>query len=502
MDLEPTKHTTGGCELLCGQPPYVVRHGCASLFTKPSNLNAPFICRLEALGSVPSATSLAPGRITHTKNCNLFSTATLIYTEAEASKWGEQKTVEIKNVCQTAHFSTCKNKNGGIRMKPKTKMSWRIVASLIVGVLALGTYVAFFATPRAVASLSLQVNPAVNLTLSGRNTIIDAEGLNAQGEELLAKIDVRGKEVQAALRLISGALHETGLLGPTQQVVVALHTIDDRLTASELITQAGNVRQALLGYMNEQGLSVEVKVGVVTDELLAVAEALDLLPIDYVDLVAEVGHSQATEVLKLQKELGLDPILFKEELSTIGASLIDLVEAGIAENNALAILRLALLADPKLEELTTITAAMIDLHEVGATQADIMALFSLVEEQIAAGMDKTLLLEEITTLSAAKIDLLEADIPAAEAMAILKAAMAADPKLEELTTITAVMIDLTEKGLSKEEALAKVQAAIKADPTLKDFDDLVKTPETGEPQSDETKEPADASEEDKTNSGN
>jgi hypothetical protein len=161
-------------------------------------------------------------------------------------------------------------------------------------------------------------------------------------------------------------------------------------------------------------------------------------------------------VLNLRIELGIDPALFKEEFGTIVASLIDMIDAGITENNALAILRSSLTADPTLEELTTVVAAMIDLHEAGATHDSIMAVFRLIEEKVAAGLDRDLLLEEFSTIVAAKIDMLEAEIPADTALVFLREALAADPTLEELTTIVAAIIDLHEEGLSPEEILLRL----------------------------------------------
>jgi tetratricopeptide (TPR) repeat protein len=376
------------------------------------------------------------------------------------------------------HLSARQKISGGIKMKSKMLVSWRLVASLLVVVLALGAYAAFFTAPQAAASLTLQVNPVITMTLDRENNVIDIKGLDSEGEALLAGLNVTGQEVSAALRTIAEAMRGAGFLALEQEIVLALHTIEDRLAEPALTALADTARQTLYGYLTEQGLPAEVKVAVVTAELVDTAQAIGLLPADYVGFVAEVGLPLAKEALKLQKELGLDPALFKEELDTIGEALLDMKEAGIvAEGAALAILQKALAADPKLEELTTITSAMVDLHEVGATQEDIMALFYLVEGKIAAGMDRSLALEEISTIVSAQIDLLEAGIPAAAALAAIKTAMAADPKLEELSTITDAIVDLTEKGLSKEEAMAKIQAAIKADPTLKNFDDLIEIPD-------------------------
>jgi hypothetical protein len=378
-------------------------------------------------------------------------------------------------------LSTYRKAIGGIKMKTR---AWKLVASVAMVFLALGAYITFFTAPRAVASLALQLNPAVSLTLSERNSVIDAEGLDAQGASLLAGLDVTGKEVREALRIIAGALHEAGLLGSERRIVVALHPVGDRWGEAELANLAGAVRQALDGYLAEQGLPGEVKIVVLTAELADAVRAAGMLPAAYVDLVAAVGPATAMQVLNLPKELGLDPALFEEEFDTITASLIDMLEAGIAEEAALAMLKGALTADPTLEELTTITAAMIDLHQAGATPEDILALFRLLEEQVATGIERALLLEEISTIAAAKIDLLEAEIPAATALAVLRMALQAGPTLEELTTITAAMIDLVvEEGLSAEEALARIQAAIEVDPTLQNLDDLIETP--GEEEADE-----------------
>ncbi len=96
-----------------------------------------------------------------------------------------------------------------------------------------------------------------------------------------------------------------------------------------------------------------------------------------------------------------------------------------------------------------------------------------MEEHVAAGVKRELLLEEFTTVVAAKVDLLDAGIAPGKALAVLRTAMAADPQLEKLTTITAAMIDLVDEGLGNEEALQRIQSAIKADPTLDSLEDLL-----------------------------
>jgi DNA-binding phage protein len=180
------------------------------------------------------------------------------------------------------------------------------------------------------------------LVLSERNVVIDAEGLDARGESLLAGLDVTNKELADALHIIASALHEAGLLGPEQWIVMALHPIGDRLGAAELTALADATRQILDTHLAEQGLPpVEVKIVVLTAELADETHAAGLLPADYVDDYIE---AQAY-----------------------------MTEAGITTDNASAILKAAFTDDPSLEELTTITAAMIDLVEEGLSPEEALA---------------------------------------------------------------------------------------------------------------------------------
>jgi len=478
------------------------------------------------------------------------------------------------------------------------RQRWGIVvtaAALII--LALAAYQLFLPGPRVMTYLTMQVNPALQLSLDREHKVIGVEGLDEDGEVLVAQMDIQNKGLQQALQEITDALMAGGFLGPERRIVIVLHPIDER-EEENLPDLSAIAHRAVADRLVEMNVQFKVVIQVITKDLYETAIGKGLLPASYVDLIgvavsedsiksiielgnqlgieqelflkefdtiasamidmveagiteaaaidvlreamkadpnlekvativadvidlveegmseadaldkvkaaigidpeqepqeelqdepvvdpeqepqeeleAEVGPAAATQILDMQTELGLDPALFKEELSTIAASFTDMVEAGITVENALSILRSSLAADPTLEELTTITAAMIDLHEVGASQDDIMATFTLLEEQIAAGVKRDLVLEEFSTIVSAQIDMLDAGISASVALAVLAEAMIADPKLEELTTITSAMIDLVvDEGISAEVALRRIEDAIKADPTLDNLDDLL-----------------------------
>jgi len=251
-------------------------------------------------------------------------------------------------------------------------MNKKIIISLVVVLLlVVSAYLIFFASPRGVAKLVLQVNPTITLTLDAQNRVIDAEGLDAQGEALLAELQISNpKPLLVALRLIAGALSDAGQITNERRMFIALRPVRGRIKTEALAILSDVARQTLGGYFTERGLAPEIKTAVLTEELAdAVADA-GMFPADYVDIVTEVGSPAVLAVLDMQKELGIDPTLFKDEFGTIAAALINMKEVGIAPDAALAILNRTFTADPTLEELTTITQ-VIDKINIKLDKADV-----------------------------------------------------------------------------------------------------------------------------------
>lgn len=325
-------------------------------------------------------------------------------------------------------------------MQEKT---YKIIIVLVLLLLVVGGLYFFFFVhrPRAVANIVLQVNPEITLTIDEQSRVI---GFITQ-EGALVGLNLVNKDKSEALRLVADALRGAGFLEEGRRILIAINPINNRIGEVKLGALNNSVDQLIREYLMEYNLMVEVRSVIVSADLAAAVLATGLSPVDYIDLIEEIGEWAILAMLGLKEGLGIDPVLFQEEFSTIAAALADMKEAGIMEGDAFAILRGALITDRSLEELTTITAAMIDLHEAGVGQEGIRGVFDLIEAQLAAGADRALLLEEFTTITAAMIDL------------------------------------IVDKGLTKEEALARIQAAITADPTLEEFDDLIEEPARPQP---------------------
>jgi len=64
----------------------------------------------------------------------------------------------------------------------------------------------------AMAYISVDINPSVELTMSNRYNIIDAQAINADGEKILAGVDIKGSNVKNAVASIAEEAIELGFI--------------------------------------------------------------------------------------------------------------------------------------------------------------------------------------------------------------------------------------------------------------------------------------------------
>lgn len=248
--------------------------------------------------------------------------------------------------------------------RTKTKI-WVLAASIVFFLLSYGFYAAFLSTPQAIANITIQVNPVISMTVSEKNNVVEAIGLDEQGKVLLSGLNLEGREIQEALRAITASLGESGFLRTDRRILVALTPVKDNLIDADIAFLEKIVRNTLSGYLIEQNLLLDVKVAALSKELYDLILNIGLMPIYYVDLVDAVGSEMAARVLNLQKELGIDPELFKAEMDSITSLVNDMTEAQISKENIIIALKSAMTADPTLKALSIIIDALMELIEKG-----------------------------------------------------------------------------------------------------------------------------------------
>ena len=142
---------------------------------------------------------------------------------------------------------------------------------------------------------------------------------------------------------------------------LALGVTAERFQAelSTLVWAAADLMEA--GLSQDEALEV-LRQAMRTDPSLREATTIVADKIDLKEAGLSAATIQAFLALK-SDDFGIDHRTYLAEYSTLASALIDLVEAGIDEAMALAILKEAMLKDPSLEEVSTIVADVIDRQE-------------------------------------------------------------------------------------------------------------------------------------------
>ena len=117
--------------------------------------------------------------------------------------------------------------------------------------------------PRAVAYVSLDLNPSLELGLDRKNIIVSAAGLNKQGDDLLAACPVISMTMEDGINEIIGATVAAGYFSKERNFVVYTVTV----TGSRGSISEGLVTQVIEGSLARSRVQAEVLVQDVGVEL-------------------------------------------------------------------------------------------------------------------------------------------------------------------------------------------------------------------------------------------
>ena len=366
------------------------------------------------------------------------------------------------------------NSNRSVFRISLLKLSRILVPTLLIIMLFIGG--AIINSSPAVAYMTLQINPSLEFAIDEDNRIISVNALNDDAKLLIKELSVNGKEIDDALILVVGKANELGFIRDEREFMLTFRSVNSEISDSneEHLNELAEVSKTTLRTaLSEVNLNNIVRTAVISDELFKISQELGYLPSEYFDLVEEnVSHDKIVELIKLFEIQGIAPEIYFEEFHTVSSAAIDLLEAGIDENDVVSMIAAILSVDKSVEEFSTIVASMIDIHDAGG---DFKQVINLIKSATEANVSAEIILEEITTLTAAYIDMIDEGISESAAFTLLTYTMGSDTSLEEITTVTAAYIDLIEFGLSESHAANIIKEAIMADPTLDSFDDFIES---------------------------
>ena len=170
-----------------------------------------------------------------------------------------------------------------------------VIPSILL--LAVLSFYIIFSPPQAVAALTLQVNPAITLALDDDNTIIEFEGKNAEGQEIIAISNLQGKKLGEALEEITALMYDRGFLLPESSVAMTVHAVNNS-DAENLSAISDFAQQAMMENLRRFNIHAQVECFVLSKELYAYLAELGLMPMDYADLLkANLSEEEIREVI-------------------------------------------------------------------------------------------------------------------------------------------------------------------------------------------------------------
>ncbi len=210
--------------------------------------------------------------------------------------------VEVKNdvvvaLSENGVFKTVKNQNYAVGevliMKENNtrKISKKLIISLAsaAAIIALGSVGAYaYYTP--VSYVSLDVNPSVEYSVNRFDRVIKATGVNEDGKQLIADLDLNGKTIDEAISQTVDTLIDDGYITDdgTGEIVIAASN-DDTAKSEEL---ASELKETAAEEIAEQGKAANVEAMAVGKARVDEAKKLGVTP-GKLNLVEKLKESAA-----------------------------------------------------------------------------------------------------------------------------------------------------------------------------------------------------------------
>ncbi|MBE3588024.1 MAG: anti-sigma factor domain-containing protein [Thermoanaerobacteraceae bacterium] len=170
---------------------------------------------------------------------------------------------------------------GGVRLGEeitcfprRLNIPWRLLVAAACFLIFLGSGLLYYGwTTRAMAYVSMDINPSVELALNRREYVCAARGLNPPGEQLLAGTGLLGRPLEEAINtLLARAVQSKYLLPDKNNVVLTAVTAEN----GQAVPPAEKIYQVIAGSLQSAGVGAEVVVEAAPPEIRRQAQQAGL----------------------------------------------------------------------------------------------------------------------------------------------------------------------------------------------------------------------------------
>lgn len=149
-----------------------------------------------------------------------------------------------------------------VAYEEKNGLRWGWVVAAAAALLMMLSPVGYqtWALAQPAALVLIDINPSIELTVNGRQQVIDARGLNADGETVLEAITWRKRPVDEVTREITAEAVAEGKLDPSSEasaIVVAVAPVGERGVSAQVAAEI--VNRSRTAVQSEVNLQAEAK---------------------------------------------------------------------------------------------------------------------------------------------------------------------------------------------------------------------------------------------------
>ena len=151
-----------------------------------------------------------------------------------------------------ALLSRCEPRRGNVipmtvpARKPRKKaaMAWLAAACLALVVVGGGAGVQYYQANAVASVISLDVNPSVELDVNRQEKVVSAVPLNADANEILDGMDLKGADLNVAVNAIMGSLLKHGYVDELANSILISVEDDDAARGAALEQKLTRLRQS------------------------------------------------------------------------------------------------------------------------------------------------------------------------------------------------------------------------------------------------------------------
>ena len=269
---------------------------------------------------------------------------------------GEMNTVQIKE----------KEGYGMLKRLMNPKLLVPIMVVLLVAVASLFSLrlntAAYFVT--------LQINPSMEIELDREARVIETTALNEDARILLSNLDLDNMKIDLAFEEIIKEANRLGYVGLDNQFEVSVRDALNNSATLNVTEILANIQATMTTTLKNEGLENNVNVVAITNDQYATSKALGISPSDYMELIAyNVSLEAIQNVIDYASTQMLDDD-FEDEFDDVVEAWVDMLKAGVSQEQALAVIRLALTSEKTLDEVEDIAKAFRSFVRSGLSETE------------------------------------------------------------------------------------------------------------------------------------